>query len=185
MNRMCQWMLPLLGSANLYIIRSVAKGFPFSSLRMLSVEFMMEIVVLKLFNSKQQLLCLPMNSWNPTDDQTPPKSFFGPFYCLSCSFCTLKYQDCKSDNDLFCNKALKASFFAWITSLTSWIHQSILFTLPARLSTADEIIVVWNNDHYSISMSSETPEIYQNFVAMQKVYCFLAFLSARTSHIIL
>jgi len=34
------------------------------------------------------------------------------------------YRDCKSNDDLLCNKVLNASFFARIASLTSWfIHK--------------------------------------------------------------
>jgi len=39
------------------------------------------------------------------------------------------YRDCKSDDDLFCNKTLNAYFFAQIASLTSWFNQCILFSL--------------------------------------------------------
>ena len=54
-----------------------------SSLRMFPVESLMEVVVLNFSHAISKwfakILCLPMNSWNPTDDQIPPKSVFSTF----------------------------------------------------------------------------------------------------------
>ena len=80
-----------------------------------------------------KILCLTKNSWNPTDKQTPSKNILWIFLLPElAAFYTLKYQDCKSDDDhQLCNKALKTSFLAQIASLTSWFHQSVLFSLLA------------------------------------------------------
>ena len=119
-------------------------------------------------------------------------AFFGHFSAWAAAFCASEYRDSKSDDDVFCNKALYASFFVRIASLTSWFYQSVLFSLLAvvlgrfcpELSTADEIIAVRNKDH-SISMCSETSKSCQNFAAILDAICFLTSLSARASHLIL
>ena len=104
---------------------------------MFPVESFLVVVVLRLFPRKWRMVCqntLPMYSWNPTADQALPKrAFFRHFYCQSCSFSRLGIPDCKSDDDKFCNKALKASFFARITFLTFWFHQDVLFSLPTAI----------------------------------------------------
>ena len=79
------------------------------------------------------------------------------------AFRASEYRDCKSDDDLSCSQALNASFFARISSLTSWFHQDVLFSLspatPSRfrpqLSAADQMIADLNSSH-SFSMSTET-----------------------------
>ena len=80
--------------------------------------------------------------------------FFEHFYCLSC---TWEYQDCKSDNDLFCNKTLTASFFARITSLESWFHQDVLFSLPTAILShvCPQLIKpsLFRNNNYSVAIA--------------------------------
>ena len=53
---MCQWVLPLLGSTNLQSILSIVKNI-FLFLRMLPVEPLMEVVVLKLIPRKRKMFC--------------------------------------------------------------------------------------------------------------------------------
>ena len=73
------------------------------------------------------------------------------------------YRDCKSNDDLSCSKALNASFFARIASLTSWFHQGVLFSLSSatlsrfrpQLSAVDKMIADLNSSH-SFSISSDT-----------------------------
>ena len=77
-----------------------------------------------------------------------------------------------------------AFFNAQITSLTSWFHQGVLFSLLAanqsrfwlQHSAAEEMIADLNKDH-SISMSSETSGISRNFADMLDANCFLFYLS--------
>ena len=106
------------------------------------------------------MLGLPTNSWNPNENQSFSQEYsLDIFTATATAFRTSKYQDCKSDDDLFFNK----DFFAQIASLTSWFHRSVLLSLPAtnlnhfnpQFSTADEIIPVQNNNHF-VLMSSET-----------------------------
>ena len=51
---------------------------------------------------------------------------FDAFTARAAAFRVFKYRDCKSDDDLFCNKALKASFFGQKASLSSRFHQSVV-----------------------------------------------------------
>jgi len=122
------------------------------------------------------------------------------FHDFSLDFFTAKaaairsseYWDCKSDDELFCNKALNASFFAQIAFLTSWFHQGVLFSLsPATLSrfcsqhsTAEAMIADLNNAH-SISMSSDSSRSCLNFAVILDSNCFLTSLSFNASYFIL
>ena len=105
------------------------------------------------------------------------------------AYCASEYRDFKSANDLFCNKALKASFFAWIVFLTSCSTKNF-FLIPTaifnhfcpKLSTANEIIAVWNNDH-SVSMSLETQRSSRNFDTIFHANYFLTSLPTKDSHL--
>ena len=65
-------------------------------------------------------------------------------------------------------KALDASFFALIASLTFWFHQGVIFSLSlatlshfwTQLSAADEIIADLNSSHFL----SRCPQIRQKVV---------------------
>ena len=89
-----------------------------------------------------------MNSCNPKDDQTPPKSVsLGIFIARAAAFYAWEY--CISDDDLFCIKALKASFFDRITYLTSWFLQGVILSRTdtilnrffSQLSAGDEVVL--------------------------------------------
>jgi len=58
------------------------------------------------------------------------------FTANAAAFRASVYRDCKSDDDLFCNKALNASFLTRRASLTSWFHQGVFSHYPPPLSAA-------------------------------------------------
>ena len=169
----------------------------FSSLRMFPVESFIEVVVFKLFPCKRQmdrqntLVCRQLVGIQPMS-KFLPRVFLDNFTTRPAAFHALDYWYCILDDDFFCNKALKVSFFAWIASSTSWFHQDVLFSLPTAilshfnppLSSANEIITVWKNGHF-ISMPSKICCSCQNFDAiwMQTVSSHLCFI--RFSHFIL
>ena len=83
-----------------------------------------KVVVLKLFRCKRQMVCQnPLfadkkleSSWQPNSTQERSLDIFT---ARAAAFWVSEYRDCKSDDDLFCKKALKASFFDRIASLIS------------------------------------------------------------------
>ena len=102
------------------------------------------------------------------------------------------YRDCKSDEDLFCSKALKlnAFFFAPITSFIFWFHQGVLFSLYRpplwavfALSAADEMIADLNRSH-SFLMSSDTSGSCLNLDDILDANWSLTSLSSKAFHLI-
>ena len=193
---MCHESMPLQDSKDLQSILSIVKGFhshPLECYRQnpwWSTWYSIFCHVNGGWSAK--ILCLPKNSWNPTDDQTLPMT--SPWISLLPKlplFAPQVYRDCKSDDDLSCSQALNASFFARIASLTSWFHQGVLFSLsPATLSrflpqlpAADEMIADLNSSH-SFSMSSDTSGSCLNLDDILDANCFLTSLSSKASHLI-
>ena len=160
---------------------------------MFPVESLTEVVVLKLFSRKRRMVCQnTLFAYEYLESNRQPKSSQERSLDISsagaAAFCASEYWDCKLDDDLFYNRALKASFFARIASLTSWFHQDVLFSLSAtilsRFCTQFSIIAVRNYDHFA-SMFSETSKSCQNFFVMLDANCFLTSLFVNASNLIL
>ena len=99
---------------------------------MFPVESLTEVVVLKLFLRKRRMVCQnTLFAYEYLESNRQPKSSQERSLDISsagaAAFCASEYWDCKLDDNLFYNRALKASFFARIASLTSWFHQDVTF----------------------------------------------------------
>ena len=100
---------------------------------MLSAEFLIEYVTLDLLPRKRRMIfqntfVLPKHSWNPTDHQIFPMTS-----CISLlprlQILRFSASELQIDDDLSYSKALNASFFTRIASLTFLFHQGVLFSL--------------------------------------------------------
>ena len=122
---------------------------------MFPVEFVMEVVVLKLFPCKREwfakIFCLPINSWEskrrPNSSQKCSLSIFTALLQL---FAPRKTGVGNQMMTSFAERPKKHLFFNRISSLISWFIQGVRFSLPAanlnrfcpQFSIADEIIAV-------------------------------------------